>query len=261
MCFFILSLKIQNVTQSIDNRLISSIFPPFILGKLELLDYLSGFITKSRKKNIEEVLSFRTRYLSVVLEDIYQPHNASAVIRTCDCFGIQDVHIIENENEYTLNPKVVMGASKWVDMHKYSGEKNNSASVLKQLKEKGYKIAATSPHAEQFTPSNIPLDNKLALVFGTEMHGISEEVKQEADYFVKIPMFGFTESFNISVSASLCLSRLVERLHLSDCEWKLSKQESLSLKLDWVTKSLKNGDLLKEDFLRKRKDASNNLDD
>src|SRR5450631_2457688 len=106
----------------------------------QLYEYLAQFITENKRSKIEEIVQWRTRYLTVVLEDIYQPHNASAVLRTCECFGIQDVHIIENRNKYTVNPDVVMGSTKWMNLHKYSGKTNNTPDALNALKEQGYRI-------------------------------------------------------------------------------------------------------------------------
>lgn len=217
----------------------------------ELLAYLYGFLTDSRIEKMEEVLANRTRHLTVVLEDIYQSQNASAVVRTCDCFGIQDLHVIENKYEYTLNPKVVMGASKWVDIHQHNtfSDRSNTPEAIKALRAKGYKIVATSPHAKSVTPDSINLEDKLAIFFGTELDGLSQDVLDEADEHLKIPMFGFTESFNISVSVSLCLSHLVNRLHETSLDWRLSDEELLSLNVEWAKKSVKNGQLHIDNFL------------
>lgn len=217
----------------------------------ELIEYLSGFISENRRQKFVEVIRWRTRHITVVLEDIYQPHNASAVLRSCDCFGIQDIHVIENRNRYTVNPDVALGSPKWLNLHKYKQAENNTLSCLRSLKEKGYRIVATSPHKNDCNIEDLPIDGKLALVFGTELEGISDTVREQADEFVKIPMFGFTESFNISVSAAICLHTLVNRLHRSGIKWQLEEKEKEEVLLGWLRNSINRSELLEKEFLKK----------
>jgi tRNA (guanosine-2'-O-)-methyltransferase len=217
----------------------------------KLLEHFSKFITENKKNLIEKNLPFRTRHITLVLEDIFQPHNASATLRTCECLGIQDIHIIENINKYKLNPNVVMGSSKWLTLYRYNKNSNNTQSAILSLKEKGYKIIATSPHYKGKTPTTLPLETKSAILFGTELTGLSNEALELADEYIQIPMFGFTESFNISVSVALVLSRIIERLHNSSIDWKLSKQEKEELRLNWYRKSIKNSHIIEEEFLEK----------
>ena len=216
----------------------------------QLIKHLSSFISDNRKKRLNEVIQFRTRYLTVVLEDIYQPHNASAVLRSCDCFGIQDVHIIENKNTYKVNPDVAMGAANWLSLYKYSGQENNTAFCLQALKEKGYKIVVTSPHENGHDIEQLPLNNKTALVFGTELKGISSEVEKYADAFVKIPMFGFTESFNISVSAALCLFSLTNKMRQLPFNWALTDDEKKEIMVSWLKNSVSKSDIIEREFLK-----------
>lgn len=208
-----------------------------------LIDYLAALVTEERMQTMDKVSQFRTRYLTVVLEDIFQPQNASAVLRTCDCFGIQDVHIIENTNEYNINPDVVLGASQWLSIHKYNSQKENTAVALRTLKKQGYRIVATSPHAEEHSLANFDITSqKTALVFGTELTGISQVVKDEADVLLKIPMYGFTESFNISVSTALLLQQLMSQLRKSTVAWQLPDEERERLLIDWLKKTVKHSD-------------------
>ncbi len=210
-----------------------------------LIAHLSEFMTENRVQKFKSILEWRTRHVAIVLEDIYQPQNASAVIRTADCFGIQDVHVIENKNKYRLNPHVVLGAADWIDLHKHNSEDNNTETCLQQLRNNGYKIFATTPHTDSFEISDLPIDQKFALVFGTEKLGISETVKNNADGFVKINMHGFTESFNISVSAALSMYELTKRLHSSrNIPWQLSEADKDELLLKWMKKSLVSSDLI-----------------
>jgi len=204
-----------------------------------LLDFLSQFITEERKQRFEEVLSYRTRHLTVVLEDIFQPHNASAVLRSCDLRGIQDIHIVENNYQYDVNPDVVLGSTKWLNLYHYNKVDFNTPAVFDLLHEKGYRIAATCPHRDDYTPEVLPLDKPVALVFGTEKLGLSDYAVANADMHVRIPMYGFTESYNISVSAALLLYTLSSRLHTSsDIDWHLSEEEKDELRLEWTRRTL-----------------------
>jgi len=214
-----------------------------------LYEYFTRFITENKKSKIEEIVQWRTRYLTVVLEDIYQPHNASAVLRTCECFGIQDVHIIENRNKYTVNPDVVMGSTKWMNLHTYNGKPNNTPDALRSLKEQGYRIVATTPHKNDCVITDLDLSKgKVALVMGTEIDGITEDVFAMADEFVKIPMFGFTESFNISVTAAMCLHVLSNKLRASALPWQLSDEDRLILKTAWARNILTKPELIEAEF-------------
>ncbi len=220
--------------------------------KKELVNYLSNLISENRRAKFDEVLNYRTRHITIVLEDLYQPHNASAVLRSCDIFGIQDIHIIENKNAYTVNRDIALGSPKWLDIHKYKQEENNTVNCINLLKEKGYRIVATSPHEKNYTLDELPVDKPLALIFGTELTGISDIVKDNADEFVKIPMFGFTESFNISVSAALCLHSLTAKLHKSNAPWQLKDSEKDELLLTWLRNTIRKVELIEKDFYEKR---------
>ncbi len=219
----------------------------------KLIDYLSQFISEERRNKFDEVLKFRTRHITVVLEDIYQPHNASAVLRSCDIFGIQDIHIIENKNAYTVNKDIAMGSPKWLNLFKYRKAENNSLDCITKLKEKGYRIVATTPHENSCTLDDLKIDKPIALFFGTELTGISETVKTHADEFVTLPMYGFTESFNISVTAALCLQSLTQKLHKANFNWHLSELEKKEFTLRWLRNSIRKVDLIEKDFLEKNK--------
>jgi len=218
--------------------------------KEKLLNYLSQFVTENKRKKMDEVLDKRTRYLTIVLEDIYQPQNASAVIRTCDCFGIQDLYIIENKNKFKTNPDVTLGSAKWVNTIKFKKRNaNNTLDCINELKSKGYRIIATSPHDKDVNLDDLPLDCKIALFMGNEKEGVSEDVINHADGFMKIPMSGFTESLNISVSAAICIHHLMQKLWNSPFEWRLSEQEREGIKLLWMKKIIKKAPLFEKEFL------------
>ena len=218
----------------------------------ELITYLSQFISETRRSKFDKVLEFRTRHITIALEDIYQPHNASAVLRSCDIFGIQNIHIIENKNAYTVNKDIAMGSPKWLNLHKYRKEENNSLTCIKKLKEQGYRIVATTPHENDCLLEDLNVDKPLALFFGTELTGISDTVREHADEFVRIPMFGFTESFNISVSAALCLHTLTAKLHRTPIDWHLKEEEKDELLLRWLRNSIPKVELIEKDYLSKK---------
>jgi tRNA (guanosine-2'-O-)-methyltransferase len=219
---------------------------------IDLLNHLLEFVSDNKRNKFDEIIRFRTRYLTIVLEDIYQPHNASAVLRSCDCFGIQDVHIIENSNKYEVNPDVALGSSKWLSMHKYNSAEHNTPACLDKLKSQGYKIVAATPHENGCLLDELPLDQKTALVFGTEMQGLTPIALEMSDAFVKIPMYGFTESFNISVSAALSLYHLTEKLRRSDIHWQLDKNDMLEVRLSWARQVVKNADLIESRYLKQQ---------
>ncbi len=215
------------------------------LQEEQLLHYLLGFVSENKQQKFADIIQARTRHLTIVLEDIFQPHNASAVLRTCDCFGIQDVHIIEQKNRYQVNPDIALGSSKWLTLHTYSDTK----STFDALKSKGYRIVATTPHKNDCMIDELPLDQKTALVFGTELEGISDYALAHADAFVKIPMYGFTESFNISVSAAITLYKLTDRLRKSSIPYQLPKNEITSIMIGWAASTVKLSEPLIRDFM------------
>ncbi len=224
--------------------------------KKALIEFLEEVMTEERRDQMREVLSHRMKYLTVVLEDIYQTQNASAVLRTCDCFGVQDVHVIENRNKFDINPKVVIGSTKWLTINKYNENENNSRQAIQELKSKGYKIVATSPHDNDIDLEQYPIEDcKTALVFGTEFTGISDIVKEEADAFIKIPMFGYSESLNISVAAAVSIHHLTHRLRQSDINWELTEEESQNIHFDWLQKSIKKCDLVVKEFYERNKEG------
>jgi tRNA (guanosine-2'-O-)-methyltransferase len=222
---------------------------------IELITYLKQFVTEERFNKFRAAIFQRTRHITIALEDIYQPHNASAVLRTCDCFGIQDVHIIENRNKYEVNPDVALGSSKWLNLIHYNRAENNTIACLAALKKQGYRLVATSPHKDDFTPETLPLDRKTALLFGTELAGLSPVALEMADDYIKIPMVGFTESLNISVSAAIFIQSLTSRLRKSSIPWELSQDEQDEILTDWLKNSIKRSDGLVSDFIKKFRPA------
>ncbi len=239
-------LNKKNIFMSVTNKQLHQ-------DNSDLLEYLLSYVTENKRKRIEEVMDFRTRHLTVVMEDIYQAQNASAVIRSCDCFGIQDIYTIENKNAYYYSKDVTKGSCKWVDLHRFNEENsNNTLNCINELKKKGYRIIATSPHGNSISLMDLPIERKMALVFGTEKYGVSDLVKEHADEFMHVPMHGFTESFNISVCVALCLQELSNRIKKSKVEWKLSSKEKQYLRYNWVKKIIKRSDLLELEYFENK---------
>lgn len=205
---------------------------------LELLDYLENFITPERKSRFLQVLQERTNMLTVAIEDVYQMHNTSAVVRSCDIFGIQEAHLIERRFGKRLDKDIAMGSQNWVDVHRYK----STTDCIISLKNKGYKIIATTPHENNCLLDDFVIEGKTALFFGTEKNGLSDEVLTKADGYLKIPMVGFTESLNISVSAAIILQVLTTKLKKQDINWQLSDEEQQEKQLDWTKKSIRSID-------------------
>ena len=215
----------------------------------EILANLYKLIQVEKAEKFEVISSERTNWVTVVMENITKEHNASAVMRTCDCFGIQTLHLIENSRNYATQREISKGAATWITTKNYSNEKriNNCTT---QLKKAGYQLIATSPHATK-TIDDININQPIALLFGTERTGISDELMQEADQLIKIPMYGFTESFNVSVSVSILLNELRNKLTKSDINWKLSPEEQIKIKIDWCSKIINRGPLVVEEIRRR----------
>jgi len=216
---------------------------------LKLLNYLLSFATENKRNLISSRLSERTRHLTLVLEDIYHSQNANAVVRTADCFGIQDIHVIEGRNAYDLNPRVVKGALKWIDLHRYAHHQNNTEACINRLKTKGFVIVATSPHGDSVPLEELPIDRPIALMFGSEKNGLSKNALEMADINMHIPMYGFTESLNISVSAAISVHNLTHRLRESDVAWQLTDEERTELHFHWIRTVLKDPDGLEKRFM------------
>lgn len=203
--------------------------------KKALITYLEKQVTPHKRMKMDEIIQNRTRHITVLLEDIFQQHNASAVVRSAECFGVQDLHIIQDRFNFSVNTGVAMGSSKWISMYRYG----NTPDAFKALKEQGYRIVATTPHARASNLEDLPIDKKFAFVFGTENVGLSAYAMEHADEYVKIPMYGFTESFNVSVSAALSLYHTTTAMRNSSIDWKLSGEDELDVRLFWLRKSIR----------------------
>ncbi|MDY6371311.1 MAG: RNA methyltransferase [Bacteroidales bacterium] len=214
--------------------------------KTALYERATELFSDNKRQLFDRLAPLRTRHLCVVLEDIYQSHNASAVLRSCDCFGVQDVHVIEKTNAFNPAGDVAVGSSKWVDYYRYG----STVEAYKALKDKGYRIVATLPHERDQMITDLDITEKTALVFGTELTGLSPEAVEMADAYVKIPMYGFTESFNISVCAALSLFSLTERMRADQgLRWQLGEEELIELKLEWASQVIRDGEAVMKNLM------------
>jgi tRNA/rRNA methyltransferase len=202
----------------------------------ELLTYLEHFITEERKERFLQVISARTNHFTVAMEDVFQMHNTSAVVRTCEVFGVQQAHSIEGRFGKRLDAKIAMGAQKWVDVFRY----NDTQSCIDVLRAQGYQIVATTPHKDAYFLNDFDISKKSAFFFGTEKEGLSQQVLSQADTYLKIPMVGFTESLNISVAVAIVLQQLTDKLRRSQVTWQLTDEERLNTLINWTKKSIRN---------------------
>jgi tRNA (guanosine-2'-O-)-methyltransferase len=214
---------------------------------LDYLNFLEDILTENRKAKFLKVLENRTKHFTIVVEDIFQMHNASAVMRSCEVFGIQELNVIEERYGKSIDKEIAMGAQKWVDIKTF----DNVSNCIETLKNQGYQIIATTPHENGFLLQDFDISKPSALFFGTERDGLSEEVLQKADGFIKIPMVGFTESLNISVSAAIIIQSLTNRLRESNINWHLSEDEILEKRLDWAQNSIKDIKRIKARYFSK----------
>jgi tRNA (guanosine-2'-O-)-methyltransferase len=218
----------------------------------DLLTYLEGFITENRKEGFLRVLKNRTKHLTVAMEDVFQLHNTSAVMRSCEVFGIQELNVVEQKFGKSIDKEIAMGAEKWVDINRFSSIQD----CITNLKGKGYQIIATTPHNDSCLLHEFDITKPSALFFGTERDGLSEEVMQQADGFLKIPMVGYTESLNISVSAAIIIQDVTNRLRQSDIHWQLTQEEILDKRLDWTRKSIKDIEFIERKYSELKENVS-----
>lgn len=219
----------------------------------QYISYLEQFVTEKRRHLFQQVLANRTNHFTIAVEDIFQPHNASALVRSCDVFGVQEMHVIENNYQFYASRMVAKGAQKWIDFNMYNQQNiNNTIACIDNLKSKGYQVIATTPHNESCVLQDFDISKKSAFFFGVEKSGLSNEVLENADGYLKIPMVGFTESLNISVAAAIILQNVTERLRNSEVKWQLSDAEKQLKYLNWLEKSIKNFKSKKEQYLENK---------
>jgi len=209
---------------------------------------MESHVSESRMQKILEVSTDRTRYLTVVLNNVYYTQNISAVIRSCDCFGIQDLYIIGNSPSTHVNKHVAQGAYNWIDIHRNTFRPEEE--TLRELKDDGYRLVVTLPAPGASSLHDFDIEKgKIAVIMGNEKEGVSDVVKEMADEFMYIPMAGFSQSLNISVSTAVILSELTGKIRSSDLNWKLDENDLTDLQYRWMKNSVKRGDQIEDEYL------------
>ena len=210
--------------------------------------YLAEFMLPERREALARALDNRTDYMTVMTENMFHPQNASAIVRHCEAFGVQNIHTVESLCAFNPNLNIVRGTDKWIDINRHA----TTAEALGALKAQGYRIVATTPHRESCTPETLDVcRGRFAIVFGTEKQGISDEVVAAADDFLRIPMCGLVESLNVSASAAILIYILSQRMRREVGEWQLSAEQHAELLYRWYRASVKDADaLLAREFER-----------
>lgn len=204
---------------------------------------LKEFMTDERREVLIRTACMRTRYMTILTENTFHPQNASALVRHCEAFGVQSMHTVETLCKFNPNLRIVRGTDQWVDIKHH----NSTAEAIAALKTNGYRIVATTPHREDHCPETFDVSKgKFALVFGTEHAGISDEIIESADDFIRIPMCGMVESLNVSASAAILIYILSERLRQSGADWHLSEYEHNEILFNWMRRSVKDADAILE---------------
>lgn len=209
------------------------------MNNQQILETLRTYLLPERAQRIHQSAIERTLLVEVIIEDIYQDNNAGAVFRTCDCFGIQNASVIENYYKTKVAQSISKGSEKWLDVTKFDvPNTNNTLNCINSYKQKGYTIVATTPHNYDVLLPDFEIRGKTAILFGTEGKGLTQDALNHADIKVKIPIYGFTESFNISVSAALVLQHVTQNLRKNNLNWQLTEEERINLEIQWIVKSM-----------------------
>ncbi len=208
------------------------------------MEYMMGFLTEERIEVLRRTLGERTRYMTILTENTFHPQNASALVRHCEAFGLQDLHTVETLCKFNPNVNIVRGTDKWVDITRH----DSTTEAISSLQAAGYRIVATTPHRESCTPETFDVEKgKFCLVFGTEHAGVSDEIIESADEYLRIPMCGMVESLNVSASAAILIYMLSQRMRLSpSIDWRLTAAENQELLFRWVMSSVKDAERILE---------------
>jgi len=220
------------------------------MNNKEIIFRLKEFVTESRFQLFEKVLNERTDYVSLLIENIYQSHNASAIVRTAEALGVQELYVYERKNSFSPNEEISLGAQKWLNIQRYNESDITTAELFSQFKSKGYRIIATTLHEKAVSLEQLNLyKGKMLFLFGTEKEGLTDEFKSYADEFLKIPMYGFTESFNVSVSVGIILYQIITNLRQTNIPYRLPDEEKDKIMIDWLVKSIPLGEKVLERIL------------
>ena len=209
----------------------------------ERIDYLSSFLLESRIDTLTRALNMRTEYITVMTENMFHAQNASAIVRHCEAFGVQNIHTVEELCPFLPTLNIALGTDKWIDINRHA----TTVDAVKSLREQGYRIIATTPHHKSCTPETFDVKKgKFALVFGTEKTGVSKEILEEADEYLQIPMCGMVDSLNVSASAAILIYMLSQRMRLECEDWHLSEEKYARTLYDWYRFAVRDSEALLE---------------
>jgi len=204
-----------------------------------LYELLAEHLTDHKRNLFDRILAERTRYVTLVMEDLYQAQNTSAIQRSAESFGLQDLHIIENKHTFSQHRRISKGSADWLTMHRYNAPgRNNTESCLVNLKNEGYQLVVTALHEQTLSLHEVDLGKKTAIIMGTELTGASDVAMEMADVYMKIPTVGFTESLNVSVASAVIMQHLTHRMRTENRLWQLKEEEKLLLKIEWAKRSI-----------------------
>ncbi len=206
--------------------------------------YMETFLTDERREVLRRTLSSRTRYMTILTENTFHPQNASALVRHCEAFGVQELHTVETRCKFNPNVNIVRGTDKWVDITRH----DSTADAIAALKGAGYRLVATTPHRESCTPETFDVERgPFCLVFGTEHAGVTDEIIEAADEYLRIPMCGMVESLNVSASAAILIYMLSQRMRLSpSIDWHLKEADEREMLFRWVMSSVRDAERILE---------------
>lgn len=213
---------------------------------IEIFEYLKQFLTEERLQKIEHFAEESSDFVLPVLEDVYQFRNAAAIVRSVEACGFHKVIALEEENVFDPNLRVTKGADTWVEVEKMPA----TIQSLKDIKKRGYKILAVSPAKNASMLPDYQVTEPIALVFGNELEGVSDDVLEFADETLAIPMYGFTKSFNVSVAAAICMYELKQKLLKSGLDYKLSEEKKMKMKIRWAVNSIRSGEEIFTKYMR-----------
>lgn len=216
---------------------------------IQTFEFLKQFLTEDRLQKIENQSFESSNFILPVMENVYQFRNAAAIIRSVEACGFHKVVALEQENVFNPNLEVTKGAENWVEVQKMPANLDS----VKKIKDRGYEIIAVSPEKNATMLPNFEIVKPVALFFGTEWKGVSEEIIDFSDQTLAIPMYGFTKSFNVSVAAAICMYELKQKLLYSEIPYKLSDEERLKLKIRWTVNSINRGDEIYENYKKNNK--------
>jgi tRNA (guanosine-2'-O-)-methyltransferase len=201
---------------------------------------LRGMLTEHRRERIDHVVRRRMRTLTVVVEDLRDPHNQAAVLRTAEGLGLLTAHVVDTPDQHgrtdTFDPArgITKDADKWMAIRKHK----QVAPCVDELKAQGFAIYAGALDAKSVSLYDLDVTRPCAFVFGNEHRGVSPALRERADRLFAIPMRGFVESFNVSVAAAICLSHAVHAREAAGLVSDLSDEEREALREEYERKSL-----------------------